>query len=98
MKTNKELNLGEILKGHEGESFYSHSYGKVIFLKICGHRLIFFKQRHSKYIDRTEFSVSFGGRIHGDGEIDIFPSKNNRDWNKWINNQNRKISNACNTL
>lgn len=92
----KELNLCKILKGHEGETFYSHSYGEVVFSKICQRRLIFFKQRHSKDINRTEFSVSFGGRIHGDGEIDIFPTKNNRDWNKWIEKQSNKIPKTWN--
>lgn len=79
----KGLNLAEILKGHEGETFYSPLTGNVKLNSVCN---------VGPYpIDTTSIiniSLSFTkeGRYYDepDAECVLFPSKEQRDWNKWI--------------
>lgn len=91
---NKDFNLYEILKGHEGETFYSPIYGDVhINFGVSGDN-----ENVLRMYPAGEFScylpVSPNG-YHFDysnsGEMIIFPSKDQRDWNKWIEEQEPKV-------
>lgn len=85
---NTELNLCEILKGHEGETFHSPLYGNVTLEQILG--------RHPfPLVFDTENSMetfTSDGRFYDipNSECLIFPSKEQRDWNKWIEEQKPK--------
>lgn len=72
----KTLNLCEILKGREGETFYSPFYGKNIKLYSVQNNKISFYGGYTGLFDD-------GSYIKG-GECMLFPSKDQRDWNKWI--------------
>ena len=80
------LNLTKILKDcPKGWKFYSSIYGEVMFLRIEDDidypiRFLFIKKN-----EKTEGSVTKEG-IHNDaynGECTFFPSKEQRDWNKF---------------
>lgn len=84
-----ELNLCEILKGHEGETFYSPMCGKISFCCI---------DRDSSYPIKCirgykEINFTDKGEYFKDdyGECLIFPSKDQRDWNKWLEEQKSKV-------
>lgn len=88
---NENLNLCEILKGHEGEIFYSPIYGDV--------RLISIKETFNIYpivtVNINNESCTFTNlgkyRNYENGECLLFPSKEQRDWNKWFEEQNPKV-------
>lgn len=83
----EELNLCKILKGHEGESFYCLLTGGVLTLhEVEPHMLVF----ESPFVNRT-VRVFDDGAYYTGGECIIFPSKNNRDWHKWIEEHNPKV-------
>lgn len=83
---NENINLSEILKGHEGETFYSPTFGNS---KLC----YIYDVLYFEGINATlSFDVNANGTYCKDGEICIFPSKEQRDWNKWIEEQNYKSS------
>lgn len=78
----ERLNLGEILKGHERESFYNPLIGSIVFVEAKD-GLLFFKYGNSL------ISLPYTG-LNLDGKLDIFPSKDQRDWNKWDKKYNKK--------
>lgn len=79
---NKELNLCELLKGHENETFWSDVFGQVTILGIAD-------TYFSVQADVISFSLnSDGSKIKGERCI-IFPSKDQRDWNKWAEEHNK---------
>ncbi len=86
---NENINLCELLKGHEGETFYNSAYGKIKFYGIIpkDKNIIF----HLKFIDKNNCVVLFNkfGKFsdNKDSEYLIFPSKDKRDWNKWAKEQ-----------
>lgn len=81
----KELNLLKILKGHEGETFYSPTFGNS---KLnCISDVLYFKSINAK----LSFNVYSDGTYCEDGEICIFPSKDQRDWDKWFEEQKPKV-------
>lgn len=75
----KTLNLCEILRGHEGEAFYNAISGSYIKLKSINGGIVF---------SGTSFNED-GSYIKG-GECMLFPSKDQRDWNKWDKENNKK--------
>ena len=89
---NENINLSEILKGHVGETFYSPIFGDVklvyavtediisypIAVKVVSTDQVYYFTEEGKY----EASVL-------DGEMLLFPSKDQRDWNKWIEENNK---------
>ena len=81
------LNLCEILKGHEGEIFYSPLYGNMTFVEIrkgYAYPLIF-------TLKGKDYYLTSNGKFNLDNaECLIFPSKDQRDWNKWIEEQKPK--------
>lgn len=75
----ENINLCEILKGHEGETFYSPLLCDLILEKI-DIAVVYFRYGSSL----------IGIQYHGkdlDNKVCIFPSKDQRDWNKWIEEQ-----------
>jgi len=86
---NEELDLYKILKGHEGESFYSPCFGTLVLQSVTNSLITF--DTLSQDVD--EISVTFlnDGKYACEGEINIFPSKNQRDWNKWAEKQKSKL-------
>ena len=82
---NENINLSEILKGHEDETFYSPTFGNCKLRFISD--VLYFEGINSK----LSFNVDVDGTYCKDGEICIFPSKEQRDWNKWVEEQNYKV-------
>lgn len=84
---NKDINLCKILKGHEGEIFYSPLYGNMTFVEIrkgYAYPLIF-------TLKGKDYYLTSDGKFNVDhAECLIFPSKVQRDWNKWIEKQKPK--------
>lgn len=83
----QELDLCVILKGHEGETFYSPIFGNIKLQSI--HEAVYF-------ITDSGIIISFvkdGKYIPGykNAECLIFPSKNKQNWNKWNKEHNPKI-------
>lgn len=79
----KEYNFAELLKGHEGETFYSTICGDIIFIGI---------EEKTKYplefksLNNISFAFTKEGKhdAYKPGELIIFPSKDQRNWDKWI--------------
>jgi len=96
---NENLNLCELLKGHEGETFYSPIFGEVTLNRI---------EPKVTYpimgtIDGVPGFVTFSndGKIYAhykDGQVAIFPSKDQRDWNKWAEEQKPKVPKTWNGM
>ena len=83
---NENINLCEILKGHEGETFYSCFMGNVTLINVDGTAIAV-----NPYGDSTRrFYYNFDGKHSKDGEQDLFPSKDQRDWIKWDKENNHK--------
>lgn len=83
---NTNINLCEILKGHEGETFYSPAFGEVKIFEIKE----LFNKRYivlscGQFLDPSGCLSRYGG-----GECMLFPSKDQRDWNRWIKEQKPK--------
>ena len=72
----KELNLCELLKGHEGETFYCSLSGDNVRLhSVSEYDGIRFKS--------CAYSLNSDGTYIEGGEKQLFPSKDQRDWGKW---------------
>lgn len=86
----ENINLCEILKGHEGEIFYSPLYGnvKLIRTNYSFNQPIYIESSIGASIPLTKY-----GYYHIDnvGEMQLFPSKEQRNWNKWLKKQKSKI-------
>lgn len=90
---NENINLCEILKGHKGETFYSRCFGNVILIDH-----IDLKFKASKEHDEIILEYYHKGNYSENGEQDLFPSKNQQDWNKWIEEQNSKVPKTWNNI
>lgn len=85
------LNLCEILKGHEGEIFYSPIFGDLIF--VC----VIYPCVRFKTIAGDIWDINLNGKLYNNSdELCVFPSKDQRDWNKWIEEQNSKAPKTWN--
>lgn len=85
---NENLDLIKILDGcPEGTEFYSSNYGNVRFIDIDLASLYPIRLM-AKNIDNdiTDVSVTKRGTHHRyfDGECTLFPSKDQRDWSKFV--------------
>lgn len=82
---NENINLCEILKEHEFETFYSPIYGDV-YINLLNDCI----RIHIK--DKCIY-LSPNGKCWGfkNGECLLFPSKEQRDWNKWLEEQKLKV-------
>lgn len=80
---NEKINLCKILKNcPKGKVFYSSVYGNIIFDSVYKHSVLFNK-------DGFGFIIlpSNGKLIDSlDNECIVFPSKHERDWDKWYYN------------
>lgn len=93
---NENINLCEILKGHEDETFYSPIYGNMVLIKVDD------RYPYPLYFDTNNKTVQ---TFNSDGKPDIlcaeclvFPSKDQRDWNIWLEEQNSKDPKTWNDL
>lgn len=85
---NENINLCEILKGHEGEIFYCPIYRNVFLLN---NEYGFITISPNEDGDETTEVLGKDGTIYEGGEMMLFPSKDQRDWNKWVKEQKPKI-------
>ena len=76
-------NLCEMLKGHEGKTFYSPAFRIVILKEISNDYL------RIKSVDKV-INLYKDGKYDIHGECMLFPSKDQRDWNKWIEENKSK--------
>lgn len=82
----ENIDLSKILKGHEGETFYSRCFGNVILIDHVD-----LKFKASKEHDEIILEYYSKGNYSEKGEQDLFPSKDQRDWNKWDKENNPKV-------
>lgn len=88
---NENINLCEILKGHEGETFYSPIFGnvKLEYVLQCNTPIPII----TKVID-SSYTVCFTkeGKHRTsifNSDMLLFPSKDQYDWHKWIEERNK---------
>lgn len=82
---NENLNLVEILKDcPKGTKLYSPIFGDVEFVRVCQNHYVDFPVV-IKLSDNSITSVTTDGRLYKyyNGECILFPSKEQRDWNKF---------------
>ena len=85
---NENIDLTTILKGcPKGTEFYSSFYGKVTFLGIRNDKyfpieMIYYP--NPGYLERVYFTKEGKGWYNCNGECVLFPSKEQRDWSKFI--------------
>lgn len=75
---NANIDLVKILKEHKGEIFYSRFLGRVEVIRI-GHQTISVRQIGGS----SDYVLDSEGKFSPEGEMDLFPSKECRDWNEW---------------
>lgn len=83
---NKNINLVEILKDcPKGTKLYSTIFGDVEFVKVCQNNSVVFPIVF-KLSDNSLNSVTTDGRLYEEfnSECILFPSKDQRDWSKFI--------------
>lgn len=81
----QELNLCEILKDcPKGTKFYSTVYGNVEFVGIESQNIEY--PIRIKTVQDFEASITEKGWLFANfnGECTLFPSKEQRDWSKWV--------------
>ena len=86
---NENLDLTKILEGcPEGTKFYSTTLGEVSFMGIClsSNYPIIVKayNKHSAITASESFTIDGRYSWFYDGECTLFPSKDQRDWSKFI--------------
>ena len=88
---NENLDLTKILDGcPEGTKFYSSDFGEVTFFKVSSHDWEWYPIRlryHSKVCSQLQIIslTKKGQNVYGyDGECTLFPSKEQRDWSKFV--------------
>ena len=85
---NENIDLTTILKGcPKGTEFYSSFYGKVTFLGIRNDKyfpieMIYYP--NPGHLERVYFTKEGKGWYNCNGECVLFPSKEQRDWSKFI--------------
>ena len=85
---NENLDLTKILEGCPvGTEFYSTIYGKCYFAGIVNDKtypikLDFYNEEGEYHNDRV--TIDGRHRVEYDGECTLFPSKDQRDWSKFV--------------
>lgn len=75
----QKLNIAEILKNKPiGLKLYSSTFGYIKFNGIHKDKIYFFSE------DTNTHSVKQNGKMYDGGECIIFPSKEMRDWSKFV--------------
>lgn len=91
MSRKTDLDLSKLLKGHEGETFYTPLYGNITFTEIIKDYQDFpllFSSEKGLLLHLTPY----GKYCKSDNaECLVFPSKDQRDWNKWIEEQKPRV-------
>lgn len=89
------LDLTKILRGHEGQKLYSKAHGEVIFEKIqeLGKNVKHIICSYTSKINGLIYTAMFlpNGQIEHEGEMMLFPSKDQEDWLKWDEENNHKV-------
>lgn len=77
---NENIDLTKILDGCPiGTEFYSSAFGNLTFVKITLFNTI------TMMTTRCQYSYAKDGRLYyGVGECTLFPSKDQRDWSKFV--------------
>lgn len=92
---NKQLNLCKILKGHEGDTFYCSLVGQEVTLVFINDNLSISVEYINKEDESGDIAAHLvlypNGANYKDGECVLFPSKDQRDWSKWIAEQKPKV-------
>lgn len=87
-----KINLPNILRGHEGEEFFSPIHGEVILSEIYDHGV----DCSVVIRDVKDIRVYFDGSMHKTGMCDLYPSRESFDanalypcvaWDEWENHQ-----------
>lgn len=87
---NENIDLTKILKDcPKGTKLYSTIFGEVKFVKCTGLHMIIVKKK-DKYYHFTQKGVFIFKGILCKGECTLFPSKDQRDWNKFTAPQYKK--------
>jgi hypothetical protein len=74
------MNIANILKNcPEGIELYSSVCGEVIFIRVCSNNTITVRESNGS----LRYFLP-DGKYTGNGECVLFPSKEQRDWNKFI--------------
>ena len=88
---NENLDLTKILDGcPEGTKFYSSDFGEVTFFKVSSHDWEWYPiwlHYRSKVCSQPQILslTKKGQNVYGyDGECTLFPSKDQRDWSKFV--------------
>ena len=86
---NENIDLTKILEGcPEGTKFYSTTLGEVSFVRIClsSNYPIIVKAYNKHSVVTASESFTIDGRYSWfyDGECTLFPSKDQRDWSKFV--------------
>jgi hypothetical protein len=87
---NENIDLTKILKDcPKGTKFYSMIDGEVKFVKISNNpKLVYFTSHQSAFStfsNQGTFSTFENGKLYHDkGECILFPSKEQRDWSKFV--------------
>ena len=86
----EKLNLCEILKGHEGEIFYSPLCGEVKLISIS-YNIEYPIKIESLHGGKPRITLTSNGCYYSEvnEEIMLFPSKDQRDWIKWDKENNK---------
>lgn len=79
------MNIAELLRGCEGEKFYTLDRGEMTLLKVDKHDDIHFIKEEEFYGkgSRCVYGFESDGRKYKEGECLVFPSKDQRDWTKF---------------
>lgn len=92
---NKQLNLCKILKGHEGDTFYCSLVGQEVTLVFINDNLSISVEYINKEDESGDIAAHLvlypNGANYKDGECVLFPSKDQRNWSKWIAEQKHKV-------
>lgn len=83
-QTLNETTLSEILIDHIGDTFYSPILGECILDGLEGDKMILIDKRGNK------ISLNSDGKYSDLGDLMIFPDKNSKSWDEWI--ENNKIT------
>lgn len=83
----KLIDLIDVLKGHEGEEFYTTTHGEVIY---CGYEIE--KRPDGKRIIKVQvkdnpdinFQILSTGQLYEKGDLIFFPSQKQKSWERWI--------------
>lgn len=81
---NENINLCEILKGHEGETIYCSLIGKNVTINTVTNNAI-------TICNVSELiTLHHNGGYRKEGECQLYPSKDQRDWIRWDEEHNNK--------